>query len=72
MADSDTTKVNLQNDVTVNGRTFKAGQNVEVPRSQADDIARIDYDREQVKAKMMTKQTYEVNGGTFSAGNGAQ
>jgi hypothetical protein len=72
MADSETTKINLQNDITVNGRTFKAGTNVEVPKSQADDVARMDYEHNQYKNTLHTKRTFEVDAGTIAVGGGAQ
>lgn len=72
MAESDTTKLNLHNDVTVNGVRFKAGQNVEVPKKMADDIARIDYEHEQLKAGYMQKRVYEKDAGTMAVGGGAQ
>ena len=64
MADNETTKMNLNNDVTVNGKTFKAGQNVEVPKVQADDIARIDYDNQQYQNNLVKSSKYiqEVRG----------
>ena len=64
--------MNIQNDVTINGRTFKAGQNVEVPKTQADDIARIDYEHQKYKNNLHVKNVYEVNGGTMSVGGGAE
>jgi hypothetical protein len=72
MADADTTKMNLQHDITVNGRTFKAGQNVEVPKAQADDIARIDYDNTKLEQSYNKKQVYEKNAGSFAVGSGAE
>lgn len=72
MADNETTTVNLTNDITVNGVTYKAGQKVEVPKSSADDIARMDHEHQQYKDTLMKKQTYEVNAGTIAAGGGAQ
>lgn len=69
---SETVKVNLQSDVQVNGVTYKKGQGVEVPRAQAEDISRIDYDHTQYKGKLNTKQTYETNAGTMAVGGGAQ
>lgn len=72
MSDSDTTKMNLQNDITVNGQTFKAGQNVEVPKKQADDVARMDYEHQKYKSTLHTKRTYESNAGTIAAGGGTE
>lgn len=72
MADSDTTKLNLQNDITVNGVQYKAGQNVEVPKAQADDIARIDYDNTKLQQSYNKKQVYEQNAGSFAVGSGAE
>lgn len=72
MAESDTTNMHLSNDITVNGVKYKAGQNVIVPKGQADDIARIDHDHNKYKSSLLTKQTYEVDSGTMAVGSGAQ
>ncbi len=68
----ETTTINLQNDVIVNGKTFPAGQRVEVPKSQAEDIERIDFDHTKYQKGLSKKHTYEVNSGTFGVGSGAQ
>jgi hypothetical protein len=49
----DTTKMNLQNDISVNGVKFRAGMNVEVPKNQADDVARMDYDAQQKRMELV-------------------
>jgi hypothetical protein len=73
MADnSETTKMNLINDITVNGITYRSGHNVEVPKKQADDLARMDHEHNQYKASLLTKHTYEVDAGTMAVGSGAQ
>jgi hypothetical protein len=73
MADtSDTTKINLTNDITVNGRTYKAGSSVEVPKAQADDIARMDYDHNNYIKGLNQKHTYTVDAGSIAVGGGAQ
>lgn len=64
----ETTTMNLHNDVTVNGVTYRAGQGVEVPAAQADDIARLDYDHQQYKDNLHKKNVYEVNSGTIAMG----
>ncbi len=46
---TETTKMNLQTDITVNGVKYRRGMNVAVPKKQADDIARIDYDAQKAK-----------------------
>lgn len=69
---SNETTMNLTNDVTINGQVFKAGQNVAVPKEQAEDIARIDYEHQKYKDTLHTKRTFEVNGGTMSVGGGAE
>lgn len=71
MADSETTKLNLHNDITVNGIKFPAGQGVEVPKSQADDIARMDFEHQKYKDGLQVKHVYEKNAGTMSVGGGA-
>jgi hypothetical protein len=77
LADSgETTTMNLLNDVSIsnaNGQwRFKAGQNVKVPKFLADEVARIDYDHQQYKNNLNTKQKYIVNAGTLSVGTGAE
>jgi len=73
MAEQETTKINLSNDVTVNGRTFKAGQNVTVPKDQAEDISRIDYEHTQYKNNLHVGRKYRpVNAGTIAMGGGAE
>jgi len=52
MAD-ETTSMNLQNNVTINGRKFTKGMNVIVPKGQADDIARIDYNAQQAQNNLV-------------------
>lgn len=58
MAESETTKINLYNDVTVNGVKYRRGMNVTVPKGSADDIARIDYEA-QVKRQELVRQPKE-------------
>lgn len=67
----ETTTMNLHNDVQVNGVRYRAGQGVKVPKSQADDISRIDYDHQKYKENLMKKNTYEVDSGTMAVGGGA-
>jgi hypothetical protein len=58
MATEETTTMNLQNNIKVNGVTYTRGMKVTVPKAQADDIARIDY--EAVQAQMnLVKQPRE-------------
>jgi hypothetical protein len=64
-----THKINLHNDITVNGVTYKAGQGVEVPRKQAEDIQRIDYEHQEYKANLNVKRTFEENAGSFAVGS---
>lgn len=70
MADNETTKLNLSHDITVNGRTYPAGQNVEVPKNQADDISRMDHEHNQYLNTLHVKRTREVNAGTMAVGGG--
>ena len=67
-ANNDETTINLQNDITINGRTFKAGQKVAVPKEQADDVARMDYDYQQYEKNLHIKRTSEVNAGSIAVG----
>lgn len=69
---SASTTVNLQNDVTINGVTYKRGQKVEVPKHQAEDISRIDYEHSQYKENLHRKRTMEINAGTIAAGGGTE
>lgn len=69
MADnSDTTSMNLSNDITVNGRTFKKGQRVDVPKAQADDIARMDFEHNEYLKNLHTKRSAITNMGSQSVG----
>lgn len=67
-ATNDETTINLQNDITVNGKVFKAGQKVPVPKDQADDIARMDYEHQKYKDNLHVKNVYESNAGTIAVG----
>jgi hypothetical protein len=62
------TTINLQNDITVNGKVYKAGQKVPVPKTQAEDISRMDYEHQQYKDNLHVKHTYETNAGTIAVG----
>lgn len=66
----ETTKMNLQHDITVNGKTYKAGQNVEVPKKQAEDIARIDFEHSEYERSLHKKRVYERDMGTMAVGGG--
>jgi len=68
---TDTTTINLQNDITVNGKTFPAGEKISVPKGQADDISRMDYEHEKLKKSYHEKHVNIHNSGTFAVGSGA-
>lgn len=68
---TETTKINLHNPITVNGITYPAGQNVEVPKRQADDLSRMDYEHEQYKSNLHVKRTFEEKGPTIGVGGGS-
>lgn len=68
----ETTTINLNTDVVVNGIRYSAGSSVRVPKRQAEDILRIDHDHMKYKDSLMSKHTYEVDAGTIAAGGGAQ
>lgn len=68
---AETTTMNLSNDIVVNGVRFKAGHNVIVPKKQADDVSRMDYEHQKYKDGLMKKHTYEIDAGTIAAGGGA-
>lgn len=53
MAIDETTKLNLYNDVTINGVKYRRGANVEVPKKSADQIAEIDYDAQQKRMELI-------------------
>lgn len=72
MATNEETTINLLNDVTVNGKTYKAGQQVAVPKTQADDVARIDFEASEQERLRNVRRTSNVNLGTRSVGNGAE
>ena len=73
MAEASTsTTINLHNDITVNGKRYSAGQKVEVPKDQAEDISRMDYDHEQYKATLHQKRNVTHSAGTIAMGGGAQ
>lgn len=67
-----TTRMNLIHDVTVNGVTYRKGNNVEVPKKQADDIARIDHDHQKTLNDLHIKHDHTVNAGSISVGSGAE
>lgn len=63
-----TTTINLQHAITVNGRRYPAGQGVKVPKAQADDIARMDYEASEQDKNLHIKRTNMVDAGTIAAG----
>lgn len=71
MAESETIKVDLQHDIQVNGQRFKAGRNVEVPKAQADDIKRMDYEHSKYLGSLNQRHKYIVDSGSIAAGGGA-
>lgn len=68
----ETTTIDLQNDVTLNGIKYLAGTGVKVPKASAEDIKRIDEDYQQYERNLLVRRTSNVDGGTFSVGNGAE
>lgn len=69
MADTETIKMNLMNDLrttNLNGsKTFLKGMNVEVPKSMADDLARRDYEATKAKQDLVRQpKEYVVPVGT--------
>jgi hypothetical protein len=69
---SETTSINLQHRVTINGKSYGPGTGITVPRNQADDLLRMDYEHQQYRNNLQTKQTYEVNAGSIAVGGGAE
>jgi hypothetical protein len=49
----DTIGVNLQSNIKVNGVLYPRGMNVKVPKKQADDIARMDYEATQAQMNLV-------------------
>lgn len=72
LGSTETTTIALLNNVTINGRTFKKGPRVEVPKRQAEDILRMDHDHNQYLLGLNKKHTYEVDAGTMAVGSGAE
>jgi hypothetical protein len=72
MADQETTKMNLTNDVTVNGVKYHAGRGVEVPKAQADNIAEIDHTHNLYLQGLNKKRTTIVDAGTIGVGGGGE
>jgi hypothetical protein len=69
---STTQTITLHNDITVNGVTHRAGRSVNVPKAQAEDIGRMDYEHEQYKNTLHTKTEYRpVRLQTIAVGGGA-
>jgi hypothetical protein len=70
--ESESTTINLHNPVTITNATgthrFGPGQGVKVPKDMASDLERIDYEAEQQKKLLMTKQKYETNAGQIAVG----
>jgi hypothetical protein len=67
-----TTKMRLSNDLTVNGIKFKAGNSVEVPKRQAADLERMDFEHNEYLKNLNKRRNFEVNAGTIGMGSGAQ
>ncbi len=62
--DTETTKLNLQNDIRIEGKLYKRGMNVTVPKNQADNIAEIDYTAQQSRMNLIRQpQTMNVQMG---------
>lgn len=68
----ETTTIDLQNDVTLNGIKYSAGTGVKVPKASAEDLKRMDEDYQQYERNLLVRRTSNVDGGTFSVGNGAE
>jgi hypothetical protein len=62
MANQDeTTTMNLQNSITVNGVTYARGMKVVVPKDQADNLSEIDF-RAQEQKNNLVRQPQEYMG----------
>lgn len=54
MADTnETTTMNLHSPIRVNGILYPRGTGVKVPKAQADDIARMDYEATQAQMNLV-------------------
>jgi hypothetical protein len=62
MANEETT-MNLQNSVRVNGILYPRGMGVKIPKEQADDIARIDYEATEQKNNLVKQRQYVAQAG---------
>ena len=49
----ETTTMPLHNQIKVNGVTYQPGQQVKVPKAQADDLARIDFEATEQKNNLV-------------------
>jgi len=69
---SESTSINLQHDITVTNETgvhrFKAGQNIQVPRAQADDLLRMDHEKSEYERNLHVKRTSQSNMGSMAVG----
>lgn len=72
MAEQETTTVTLSNKITVNGISYGPGPSVKVPKAQADDIKRMDYEHDQYLKGLNKKHKYIVDSGTIAVGGGAE
>ena len=64
-----TTFIRLEHNIMVNGRVFPAGENVEVPADQAEDLRRIDAENTSYELSLVRKadKTAKVSAITLSA-----
>lgn len=60
----ETTTMNLHNSVRINGVIYPKGTGVKVPRGQADDIARIDYEASEQQNNLVKQRSYIAPAGT--------
>lgn len=65
MADiNETTTMNLHNSVRINGVIYPKGASIKVPKSQADDIARIDYEASEQQNNLVKQRSYVAPAGS--------
>lgn len=69
MADSETTTIRLDNDITHNSVRYKAGSKVTVPKASADDISRIDAEHNAYLRDLMRRKDVTVNAGEVNVGS---
>jgi len=69
---SESTTINLHHDITVNGKTYRKGTGIEVPKKVAEDLLRMDFEYSEYERNLHVKRTAEQNMGSMAVGSGAE